>query len=78
VLRVTRGDAPGDATFTNVLVMPRVGYTWRPFEAAGFYVMPWLGVGGTARVGGDTALGGRTYDVFPVVAFGTVHVGWRF
>jgi hypothetical protein len=74
--RVTRADAPGEASFTNVLVMPRVGYAWRPFRA-GFYVMPWLGVGGTARVAGDTSVGGRTYDVYPIVAFATVHVGWR-
>ena len=75
--RVTRADAPGEASFTNLLVMPRVGYTWRPFRA-GFYVMPWLGVGGTARVAGDPVVGGRAYDVYPVVAFGTVHVGWGF
>jgi hypothetical protein len=76
--RVTRTDAaPGEATFTNLLVMPRVGYTWRPFHA-GFYVMPWLGVRGTTRVGGDTSVAGKRYDVYPVVAFATVHVGWAF
>jgi hypothetical protein len=75
--RLTRSDTSGQTAFTNLLVMPRVGYFWRPFQA-GFYVMPWLGVGGTARVEGDVVLGGRRYDVFPVVAFATVHVGWRF
>jgi hypothetical protein len=75
--RVTRSDAPGDATFTNVLVMPRVGYLWHPFRA-GFYVMPWLGVGATARLGNEPVVAGRKYDVFPVVAFATVHVGWSF
>jgi hypothetical protein len=75
--RVTRSDTPGELAFTDLLVMPRAGYLWRPFQS-GFYVMPWLGIGATARVGGDTVLGGRRYDVFPVVAFATVHVGWAF
>ena len=35
---------PGESRYTNLLVMPRVGYLWKP-GSAGFYVMPWLGVG---------------------------------
>jgi hypothetical protein len=75
--RVARDEVAGEARFDDVLAMPRVGYTWRPFHA-GLYVMPWLGVGATARVDGDVKVGGDRYDVLPVVVFATVHAGWRF
>jgi hypothetical protein len=75
--RVTRASVDGQREFTTVLAMPRIGYLWRPF-GSGFYVMPWLGLGLTAKVAGGVMLGGATYDVFPVVAFATVHAGWRF
>ncbi len=74
---LTRDGARGAANFTSLLLMPRVGYTWQPFDV-GFYVMPWLGVGTAPRIAGEVALDGRRYDVFPVVAFATLHVGWRF
>jgi len=75
--QITRDGVAGAANFTALLLMPRVGYTWQPFDA-GFYVMPWLGVGTAPRIGGEVALQGQRYDVFPVVAFATLHVGWRF
>ncbi len=59
--------------FVNGLVMPRVGYTWRPFES-GFYVLGWFGAGFTRTLAGSAG----DYDVFPLLAFGAVHVGWRF
>jgi hypothetical protein len=74
---VTRDGMDGRGDFTTVVVMPRVGYLFRPFDA-GFYVMPWLGLGATARIGGNVLVGGEKYDVFPLVAFATVHAGWRF
>jgi len=75
--RVTRDGAAGATNFTALLLMPRVGYTWQPFNA-GFYVMPWLGVGTAPRLTGAVTLAGQRYDVFPLVAFATLHVGWRF
>lgn len=75
--RVTRDAMPGEAGFTNLLVMPRLGYFWRPLDA-GFYVLPWIGVGVTARVAGDVRVGDDTYNVFPIIAFATIHVGWQF
>lgn len=75
--RVTRDDMPGSATYTAGLVMARLGYRWFPTRS-GLYLMPWLGVGGTAPVGGDRTVAGETYDVFPVAAFATLHAGWMF
>lgn len=76
--RYTNDAAPAqDATATNATFMPRVGYLWRPFDA-GFYLMPWAGVGGTAQIAGTRGIAGREYNLFPVVAFATVHIGWQF
>jgi len=57
----------------NLLVMPRVGYEWRPFDN-GFYVFPWAGLGYTTPVSGDEG----AYHVAPLVPFATLHVGWAF
>jgi hypothetical protein len=75
--RVTRKGSAGEAGFTNLIAMPRVGYVWRPFDA-GFYVMPWVGLGATARIEGDLDVGGESYHLLPVIAFATVHTGWSF
>jgi len=75
--RVTRDGAAGAVKFTALLLMPRIGYTWQPFDG-GFYVMPWLGLGTAPRLNGELTLAGQRYDVFPLVAFATLHVGWRF
>jgi hypothetical protein len=67
-------ERPGEPMvhFVDALAMPRVGYTWFPF-ANGFYLLGWFGVGATTPIAGDP----RDYVVFPVIAFGAVHVGWR-
>jgi hypothetical protein len=76
--RYRNDGAPGlEARAVNGVVMPRVGYLWRPF-AAGFYVMPWLGVGATAQLSGSRRVGAKEYDLFPVIPFATLHVGWQF
>jgi hypothetical protein len=70
--------SPGEsASAVNALVMPRVGYLWRPFPSAGFYVMPWAGVGVTAQIAGGRRVGAKEYDLFPVIPFATLHVGWQ-
>lgn len=61
---------------TNGLLMVRAGYTWFPFDA-GLYLMPWFGVGVTAPLGGNRAVGGEKYDVFPLIPYGALHAGWR-
>lgn len=73
-LQHLRAERPGEEVrFIDALAMPRVGYTWFPFES-GFYLLGWVGVGVTAPIAGDT----RDYDVFPVIGFGAVHLGWRW
>lgn len=70
-----RAKAPAESL--NLLAMARLGFLWRPFDEAGFYLLPWVGAGGTFSVG-DTRVGDLEYEVFPVAAFGTIHMGWQF
>ncbi|MCB9559189.1 MAG: hypothetical protein H6709_24305 [Kofleriaceae bacterium] len=75
--RYRNDDVPGmEAATVDLLVMPRAGYQWRPF-AAGFYVLPWLGLGYAAEVAGDRRVGDREYAASPVVPYAAVHLGWE-
>ena len=65
------------ASSMNWLIMPRIGYLFRPFDA-GLYLLGWLGVGATGRLSGDTRVGADSYQVFPVIAFAALHLGWSF
>ncbi len=71
-----RAGVPGEADGSNLLLMPRTGYTWFPFDR-GLYLMPWFGLGVTAPIGGSSSVGGEKYDVFPVIPYGALHVGWQ-
>lgn len=75
--RYTNGNVAGEADATNLVLMPRFGYLWRPFDA-GFFLMPWAGLGVQSRVAGSSQVGGRTYDLFPLIPYGAVHLGWLF
>ena len=75
--RYTNDDVAGQARATNFVFLPRAGYQWRPLDA-GFYVMPWVGLGYEVQIGGSRQIGNRTYDLSPLVPYAAVHVGWRF
>lgn len=62
---------------TSILVMPRIGYVWTPFDDLGLYLDPWFGAGGTVPISDAAVASGETYQHFPVMVFGAVHVGWR-
>ena len=63
----------GSDGFWNLLIMPRIGYHWAPFDN-GFYLFPWAGLGYTKTVSGSTG----QFHVAPLVPFATMHVGWEF
>lgn len=67
----------GEAQYTSMLLMPRFGYLWKP-GSSGFYIMPWVGVGYADKVSGEARLAGVDFHLSKVMAFATVHVGWRF
>lgn len=75
---LARPDVERETVASGLLVMPRVGYQWAPFDRLGLYVYPWLGLGITGRIGGDVDLAGASYQIGPVLPFAAVHVGWRF
>lgn len=59
--------------YSNLLIMPSVGYNWQPFKN-GLYIKPWLGIGYTTKISGDSS----TYKISPITYFPTVHVGYTF
>lgn len=74
----TNDNVAGQQTkYSNLLVMPSIGYTWRPFSFP-LYIKPWLGIGYTTKVTGSTKLGAYDYAISPVVPFPTIHIGYTF
>ena len=66
-----------DAHYTTLLIMPRAGYRWFPFQN-GFYLLPWIGVGYNPKVSGGTTVGDKTYHLSPILPFATLHLGYQF
>lgn len=74
-LQQYRARGPGtDAVFTDVMALVRIAYEWHPVTASGAYLMPWIGAAYTRTVSGDPG----AYDVFPVLPYAAVDLGWRF
>lgn len=68
---------PRESQYTSLLLMPRVGYLWKP-GTSGFYLMPWMGVGYADKVSGTAQVANVDYHLSKVMAFAAVHAGWRF
>ena len=76
--KITNSDqTASEQTFDNILIMPRLGYQWYPFEK-GLYIMPWIGLGYETKVGGSNNVGDKSYDISPVLPFATFHIGYNF
>lgn len=70
---------PGEkSSYNNLLVMPSIGYNWKPFPKTGFYVKPWLGIGYTTRISGNHSINALTYNIAPMTNFVTLHLGYTF
>lgn len=66
-----------ESKYSNLLIMPSVGYTWMPFKIP-FYLKPWVGLGYTTKVAGENSIQNLEYSVSPIVPFVTLHVGYSF
>jgi len=66
-----------DANYTTLLIMPRIGYRWVPFQN-GFYLLPWAGIGYAPLLSGGTAVGERSYHRSGILPFATLHLGYQF
>jgi hypothetical protein len=76
--RYRNAATPGsEANALNVVVMPRAGYQWHPFDA-GLYVTPWIGLGVQTQVSGSRSVGDKEYSLSPWIPYGAVHVGWQW
>lgn len=74
---VREGERPEMTEVGTVLLMPRLGYLWTPSKDLGLYLMPWVGAGPSIEVY-RTNDDNDDYSSLPVLAFGTLHVGWKF
>ncbi len=64
-------------SFHAGLAMARIGTLYKPFDSS-FYVLPWAGVGVSAPLSdASRTLLDETYELPPVTAFATLHVGWE-
>lgn len=63
--------------FTNSLYMINTGFKWQIKNTA-FYVLPWAGIGYTHTYNNKSARQGAGYDVQPIAAFMTMHIGYAF
>lgn len=63
--------------FTNGLLMMNIGYKWN-IQDSGFYVLPWAGIGYTKTLGNKSERIASGFDVNPITAFMTVHIGYEF
>jgi hypothetical protein len=65
------------STYSNLLIMPSIGYTWHPFKFP-LYLKPWMGIGYTTKVSGNNSVSGMEYNIAPLVPFVTLHLGYTF
>ena len=63
--------------YSNLLIMPSVGYNWQPFKFP-MYVKPWFGLGYTSKISGSSSIDNMRYDISPFVPFVTLHIGYMF
>lgn len=65
------------AKYSNLLLMPSIGYNWQPFKFP-VYIKPWFGLGYTKKISGNHATENLAYHISPLVPFATLHVGYTF
>lgn len=66
-----------ESKFSTFLIMPSIGYLWLPFKFP-LYIKPWAGIGYTKKISGNNSVSNLTYDISPVTAFITLHIGYTF
>lgn len=75
--RIEHTTHEGSETFSSLLGMAFIGYSWQPFDDH-FYLKPWTGIGYVNQVSGHTQLASSEYDVAPITYFATLHLGYTF
>jgi len=66
------------ATFTNHVVLPRIGYRWFPFDSVNVYLDPFAGLMTEYTVSGDATVDGATVKATPIIPFASAHLGFHF
>lgn len=63
--------------FSNGLLMLNLGYKWS-IKNSSFYLLPWAGMGYTKTIDNKDGRVASGFDVDPVTAFMSVHLGYEF
>ncbi|MCB9474682.1 MAG: hypothetical protein H6678_12835 [Candidatus Delongbacteria bacterium] len=72
-----RDGLAGSVDYSTILAMPYAGVRWRP-TGGPLYIMPWAGLGLSAKLSGDTMLGGEDFTPAAIIPFATMHLGYSF
>jgi hypothetical protein len=75
--RIGKEGASGKTNFSNLLLMPSIGYTWM-LPHTSFYLKPWFGIGYTGKISGTNTVNAQYYSISSVVPFFTLHAGYYF
>jgi len=67
-----------EATFTNHVLLPRLGYRWFPWTSVDVYLDPFAGLMFEYKLGGDNNLDGDVVKPTPIIPFASVHAGFHF
>lgn len=67
--------ATKECKYSNLLIMPSLGYNWHPLKN-NLYVKPWMGIGYSTKISGQTSIDNLKYTISPLVPFLTIHLGY--
>lgn len=74
--QITNDNAPGQAQYQALVLIPKVTYTWVLFSH--LVLSPGLGVELHAKVGGNTAVGSSEFEPLRIQPLPILSVGYRF
>ena len=66
------------AEFSNLEILPRVGYRYFPFSGVDLFLDAFAGLQFEIRAGGNNSLDGEEVEPTPILPFMTVHLGYHF
>jgi len=74
---LSKENSTNESAYQNQLLMLHSGYRWYPSPKSTWYLQPWLGLGYSQTVSGQTSLSGDNFKINPLVSFATIHIGYE-
>jgi len=76
--RTAQLENSGDrAAFKSIYPNVRIGYVFKPFKKAGFYINPWINVGKEMGLGKRNHLSGAEYTFSKISYVPAIHLGYK-